>query len=101
VFRRETYMILQLCRVHPCNDPTTTLNHKDLAVVWLDIVNAYGSIPNQLIQVVMHQYYIPDHSSNLIMNYFNNNHFRFSSSRFTTTSFKKGCFIFAKLFVMV
>ena len=44
--------------------------------------------PHQLIQVAMHQYYIPDHSSNLIMNYFNNNHLRFSRSRFTTTSFK-------------
>jgi len=39
------------------------------------------------------------------MNDFNNNHLRFSRSRFTTTSFKKvwpqGCFIFVKLFVMV
>jgi len=55
--------------------------------------------------MAMHQYYIPDHSSNLITNYFNNNHLRFSRSRFTTTSFKKvlsqGCFIFAKLFVML
>ena len=78
------------------------INHKDLTVVWLDLANAYRSI---LIQVAMYQYYIPDHSSNLIMNYFNNNHLRFSSSRFTNARFKKvlaqGCFIFDKLFVMV
>jgi len=74
-------------------------------VVWLDQANTYGYIPIQLIQVTIHQYYTPDHPSNLIMNYFNNNHLRFSSSRFTTTSFKKvlppGWFIFVKLFVMV
>ena len=64
------------------------INHKDLTVVWLDQAHAYGSIPHQLIQLALHQYYIPDHSSNLIMNYFNNNHLRFSRSRFTTTSFK-------------
>ena len=81
------------------------INHKDLTVVWLDQANAYGSIPYQLIQVAMHQYYIQYHSSNLITNYFNNNHLRFSSSRFSTTSFKMvlphGCFFFVKLFVMV
>jgi len=81
------------------------INHTDLTVVWLDLANAYGSITHQLIQVAMHQYYISDHSSNLIMNYFNNNHLRFSSRRFTTARFKKvlpqGCFIFVKLFVMV
>jgi len=83
------------------------INHKYLTVVWLDLANAYGSIPHQLTQVVMHQNYIPipDYVSNLIMNYFNKKHLRFSSNRFTTTSFKKvlphGCFIFVKLFVMV
>ena len=80
-------------------------SHKNLTLVWLDLANAYGYITHQLIQVAMYQYYIPDHLSNLIMNYFNNNHLRFSNSRFTTSSFKKvlsqGCFIFVKLFVMV
>ena len=56
-----------------------------MPVVWLDLANAYESIPHQLTQVAMNQYYIPDHSSNINMNYFNNNNF----SRFTTTSFKK------------
>ena len=81
------------------------INHKDLTVVWLDQDNAYGYIPHQLIQLAMHQCYITDHSSNLIMNYFNNNHFGFSISRFTTTNFKKVLpqeyVIFVKLFVMV
>jgi len=60
------------------------IKHKDLTVVWLGLANAYGYIPHQLIQVAMHQYYIQDHVSNLIMNYFNNIHIRF---RFTTTIF--------------
>ena len=81
------------------------INHNVLKVVWLDLANAYGSITHQLIQVAMHQYYIPDHSSNLIMNYFNNNHLRFSSNIFTTARFKnvlpQGYFIFVKLFVVV
>ena len=52
------------------------INHKDLTVVWLDQDNAYGSIPHQLIQVVMHQYYIQDHVNNLFMNYFNKIHLK-------------------------
>jgi len=63
------------------------INHKDLTVVWLDLANAYGYIPHQLIQVTMHQYYIQDRVSNLFINYFNNIHIRFSSNRFTTTIF--------------
>jgi len=63
------------------------INHNDLTVVWLDLANAYGYIPHQLIQVTMHQYYIQDRVSNLFINYFNNIHIRFSSNRFTTTIF--------------
>ena len=52
------------------------INHKDFTMVWLDLANAYGFIPHQLIQVALHKYYTPDHTSNLIMNYFNKNHLR-------------------------
>ena len=60
------------------------IKHKDLVVVRLDLDNAYGPIPLQLIQVVMHQYFIQYRVSNLFMNYLNNIHIRF---RFTTTIF--------------
>ena len=81
------------------------INHKYLMLVWLDLANVYGYILHQLIQVTMHQYYIPDHASKLIMQYFNNIHVRFSSKRFTTTIFKKVVsqrgIVFVTLFVMV
>ena len=67
------------------------IKHKDLTVVWLDQANAYESILHQLIHVTMHQYYIPDLSSNLIMNYFNNIHISFSSNKFTNTPSKGYC----------
>ena len=33
---------------------------KDLVVVWLDIANAYGSIPHSLIQLALRRAHVPD-----------------------------------------
>ena len=46
------------------------IKHKDMTVVWLDLANAYGSIPP------------PINTSD-----FNNIYIKFSSNRFTTTIF--------------
>ncbi|CAC5371101.1 unnamed protein product [Mytilus coruscus] len=34
---------------------------KNLAVVWLDLANAYGSVPHKLIDMAMDHYHIPEH----------------------------------------
>ncbi|KAI8507130.1 hypothetical protein Bbelb_155690 [Branchiostoma belcheri] len=33
---------------------------KVLAIVWLDLQNAYGSVPHQLIKVALEKYYVPE-----------------------------------------
>ncbi|XP_045174487.2 uncharacterized protein LOC123535800 [Mercenaria mercenaria] len=82
------------------------INHSDLTVVWLDLANAYGSIPHELIKKSLEHYHIPDHARSLIMNYFDNIHLRFSCSRFTTNWLQlqkgivTGCTISVILFVM-
>ena len=82
------------------------INDKNLTVVWLDIANAYGSIPHQLIQAALKHYHVPAHASKLIMDYYSNIHLRFSSQNFTTAwiALEKGivtdCTISVILFVM-
>lgn len=49
-------------------------NKGDLAVLWLDLANAYGSIPNELVRTTLTKIYVPHHISDLILDYYN--HFR-------------------------
>ena len=44
--------------------------HGNLAAVWLDIANAYGSVPHQLIFFALQRYGVPEHWINLIRNYY-------------------------------
>ena len=41
-----------------------------LAAIWLDIANAYGSVPHQLIFFALRRYGVPEHWVKLIMNYY-------------------------------
>jgi hypothetical protein len=34
-------------------------NKGDLAVIWLDLANAYGSVPHQMIQKTLQLYHVP------------------------------------------
>ncbi|XP_060608354.1 uncharacterized protein LOC132760383 [Ruditapes philippinarum] len=82
------------------------INQKDLTVVWLDLANAYGSIPHQLILEALQHYHVPEQARNLVTSFFNNIHLRFSCSRFTTDwvplekGIVTGCTISVILFVM-
>ncbi|XP_060589724.1 uncharacterized protein LOC132744948 [Ruditapes philippinarum] len=82
------------------------INQKDLTVVWLDLANAYGSIPHQLILEALQHYHVPEQATNLVTSYINNIHLRFSCSRFTTDlvplekGIVTGCTISVILFVM-
>ncbi|XP_053395771.1 uncharacterized protein LOC128555950 [Mercenaria mercenaria] len=82
------------------------VNNSDLTVVWLDLANAYGSIPHQLIEKAMKQYYIPEHIQGIINGYFNGIQLRFALGN-RMTSWQKlekdivtGCTISVVLFVM-
>jgi hypothetical protein len=82
------------------------VNRGDLTVVWLDLANAYGSIPHQLIKVALQHYHVPEHVRKIIMSYFSNIQLRFSSEGFTTSWLQlekgivTGCTISVILFVM-
>ena len=45
-------------------------NKSDLATIWLDIANAYGSIPHKLIFFALKRYGVHDHWISLIQNYY-------------------------------
>ncbi len=49
---------------------TAKHNKSDLHVVWLDLANAYGSVPHQLIRFALNFFYIPPCIQSLITNYF-------------------------------
>ncbi len=42
---------------------------KDLTVVWLDLANAYGSIPHQLIYTALRHYHVDGHIQKIITSY--------------------------------
>lgn len=44
----------------------------DLHVVWLDLANAYGSVPHQLITFALNFFHIPTCIQNLVSTYFSN-----------------------------
>ena len=78
----------------------------DLTLVWLDLANAYGSIPHQLIMEALQHYHVPDPMQNLIKNYFSNIKLRFTVRSETTRwidlerGIVTGCTISVILFVM-
>ena len=84
----------------------TKADKGDLTVVWLDLTNAYGSIPNNLIVTALDHYYIPDHIKGMLRNYFSGMMLRFSAGNITTAyqSLEKGiltgCTVSSILFIM-
>lgn len=53
---------------------TAKWGKSDLHVVWLDLANSYGSVPNQLIQLHLNFFHIPPCIRSLVAAYFNNFH---------------------------
>lgn len=56
----------------------------DLAVLWLDLANAYGSIPHKLVEAALDHYHIPLKIRNLILNYYENFRLRVTSGNVTS-----------------
>ncbi|KAL1266945.1 hypothetical protein QQF64_002620 [Cirrhinus molitorella] len=63
---------------------TAKRNKSDLHVMWLDLENAYGSVPHQLIRFALNFFHIPSGIQSIITNYFNNLQVCYSTSEFTT-----------------
>ena len=57
---------------------------KGLVVVWLDIANAYGSIPHSLIQLALRRAHVPEDICKLVETYYANVNIRFTTKEFTT-----------------
>ncbi|XP_068595260.1 retrovirus-related Pol polyprotein from type-1 retrotransposable element R2 [Brachionichthys hirsutus] len=75
-------------------------------VIWLDLANAYGSIPPCLINAAMEHYHIPQMIRGMITSYFGGFKLRFQTDQFTTQwqdlekGIVTGCTISPILFVM-
>ncbi|XP_052268608.1 uncharacterized protein LOC127869987 [Dreissena polymorpha] len=82
------------------------VNQQDLTVVWLDLANAYGSIPHQLIRRALDHYHIPAHVQKIVLGYLDKIQLRFSV-REKITEWQRlekgiitGCTVSVVLFVM-
>lgn len=42
----------------------------DLAVIWLDLTNACGSIPPKLVEVILERYHVPPKVKQFILDYY-------------------------------
>ncbi|XP_021349432.1 uncharacterized protein LOC110466448 [Mizuhopecten yessoensis] len=78
----------------------------NLTVVWLDLANAYGSVPHKLIEAALDHYHIPEHIRKMIMSYFGGIQLRFTVGESTTAwqdlekGIVTGCTISPILFIM-
>ena len=57
---------------------------KNLVVTWLDIANAYGSIPHETIFKALREAHVPEDVVNLIENYYQDVKIRFTTQNFVT-----------------
>jgi len=79
----------------------------DLSVVWLDLANAYGSVPHKLLKLAMEHFWIPAEIQKLMMKYYDNFMMRFTVGDFTTEwqrleiGIAAGCTISVVWFVLV
>lgn len=78
----------------------------DLAVLWLDLTNAYGSIPRKLVEVALERHHIPQKVKDLILDYYSMFSLRVSSGLLTSDWYQlevgiiTGCTISVTLFVL-
>ena len=79
---------------------------RDLSVVWLDLANAYGSVPHRLIKFSMDFFHIPTKIQRMLMSYYDNFKMRFTTSDYTTdwvdlqVGIPMGCTVSPVLFVL-
>ena len=82
------------------------LNKEDLSVVWLDLANAYGSVPHKLIEFSLEFFHVPEKLQMYLMKYYQAFHMRFSTAEYLTqwqrleVGIPMGCTISPILFAM-
>lgn len=80
---------------------------EDISMIWLDLANAYGSVPHKLIQATMDFFWIPRSVQTVLLKYYNRFKMRFTTGEFTTewqrleVGVAAGCTISGILFVLV
>ena len=57
---------------------------KDLVVTWIDIANAYGSMPHSLILTALRRTHVPEDVCKLVESYYSDVKIRFTTKEFTT-----------------
>ncbi|XP_059199347.1 uncharacterized protein LOC131979398 [Centropristis striata] len=78
----------------------------DLAVLWLDLTNAYGSIPHKLVEVALERHHVPQKVKHLILDYYSKFSLRVSSGEMTSdwhqleVGIITGCTISVTLFAL-
>ncbi len=91
---------------HPQSAQEAKETKGNLTVVWLDLANAYGSTPHDLINAAMEHYHIPCHIRGAITSYLGGFKLRFQTAQFTTQwqdlekGIVTGCIISPILFIM-
>ena len=79
-------------------------NNGNLAVLWLDLANAYGSIQHKVVEETLRRYHVPSSLGKLILDYYNNFNLRVTSGTKTSDWHRlergiiTGCTISATLF---
>ncbi|GFO32390.1 reverse transcriptase [Plakobranchus ocellatus] len=79
---------------------------QSLDVVWIDLANAYGSVPHEMIQLALRMYQVPEVIQVMLDDYFSGFRMRFSTNSYTTNwinlkvGIAMGCTISPILFVM-
>ena len=59
-------------------------NNGNLAVLWLDQANAYGSIPHKVVEETFRRYHVPSSVSNFILDYYDSFYLRVTSGTKTS-----------------
>nr|BAC82598.1 reverse transcriptase [Takifugu rubripes] len=57
----------------------------ELAVLWLDLTNAYGSIPHKLVEIALHLHHVPSKIKDLILDYYDDFRLRVTTGSLTST----------------
>ncbi|KAJ3583253.1 hypothetical protein NHX12_034140 [Muraenolepis orangiensis] len=60
-------------------------NKGNLSVLWLDLENAFGSIPHKLVQFTLTKHHVPSRCRDLIADYYSNFRMRVSSGEITSS----------------
>ncbi|GFO23788.1 reverse transcriptase [Plakobranchus ocellatus] len=56
----------------------------NLDVLWLDLANAYGLVPHEMIQLALRMYHVPEVIQVMLDDYFSGFRMRFSTNNYTT-----------------